>query len=752
MLQETNRIKIIKRAEALGIGKVREVTMTKNSELILSLPHDYPKKNYPRGWAKKVIENNLFEFQKDLSDDAITILNMALNGDEDISKINTNILNTAKHHYDKIELNGHYLKGDYAKKVTEMIINGEDDKKILNHARILSERGCIPKEYKNHEFIAEQLENLNFEDNVKAIEIMDAYTETEMEIVLLLTNDHHGWYSLSKFTCPENSLKLIKEKDDELTDEKWKMVLSKNWLSSGSQDELVQFFKYYNESKVNSADEESYVNILCNYKFEGTKMRAPLMRYVVTHKKKGFLKRVTSLQENAEVIIYDAYLLNNSMLWDIINLNELSEKDIEELAEMDFCRELERIYEICKESNITLTPKEFFYFMENERHANTWKNKVYAKLGLSSDETMIRVRELPGKSSISEEEINAITYALREKRFSAWKKEFGSIRNISKEEVLEILLNKDYLEEILKEIRTADDLDFVLRNRDLSGSLENRKKGYLRIDKNRQFLSKLDVSESDAASFVVSNCFEIAKTYYDNSEIEQKENLVKIAKAAILGKLDVLKYADLEKEIGYFISDDTKESWKRNTSTTHSRYSVGEFTDFKSTMILGEKPVRTCQSYKDGSYNECLLSNFDANKKIVYVSKDGELLGRALLRLTKASDNFVSSSLSFMDVTQSRVEGKEDVELCLFLEKPYIKKGVSGSDEVIIKEALKKLAKEKSNEMSISLYCNELYEGEKKEKYIYISRSKNGSQYLDSLIGDCGVRDENRFHKARVCV
>jgi len=54
--------------------------------------------------------------------------------------------------------------------------------------------------------------------------------------------------------------------------------------------------------------------------------------------------------------------------------------------------------------------------------------------------------------------------------------------------------------------------------------------------------------------------------------------------------------------------------------------------------------------------------------------------------------------------------------------------------------------------MGISLYCNELYAGEEKEKYIYISCSKNGLQYLDSLIGSCGIRDENRFHRARVHV
>lgn len=756
MLQEINRIKIINRAKTLGIKRLSDVTMANNNEIILSLPNDYPQKEYPTGWARKVIENNLFEFQKDLTDDAIFVLNAIITGNEDTSKINTNVLNMVKCHYDNdFQLNGRFFAGDYAKKIMEMIINGEDDKKILNHAVILAERGCIPKEYKNHEFIAEQLLNLSFRDAVKAIEIMDTYTENEMEILRTLVYCNCGFFSLSKFTCPEESLKLIKKKEDEITDKQWKTFISKYWLGSGSHDELVQFFKYYNDSKGYPVTEESYVNILCNYKFQNTKMQAPLMRYVVTHKKNGFLKRVSLLQEKEDFYINDSSFLNQPILWDILNLNELTEKDIKELAEMTYSynNNLEEIYKICKSSGKTLSPKEFFYFTENERLDNAWKNNVYANLGLSNDETMIRVRELPCKRRrITDENITAIIYALREKRFSAWKKDFETIKGISKEDVLEILLNKDYLKDILAEIKTTEDLEFVLTYRDLTGTLEERRLDYLSTDKNKQFLEKLELSENDVIPFVNTNCFEIAKTYYYNCASEQKENLVKIAKAAILQKLDVLKYADLEKEIAYFISENTKENWKKNTTTTYSKYSVGEFTDFKSTMIIGENPVKTCQSYKDGSYNECLLSNFDANKKIIYVSKDGELLGRAILRLTKASDKEANNRLSFMDVTLSNGTEKDDVELCLFLEKPYVKNGVSGAENEVIRKALKKLAQDKAKEINIPLYCNAQYDGETKEKYIFISRSKNGSQYLDSLIGNCGIRNENWFHKALVCV
>lgn len=753
MLQEINRIKIINKAKALGIGNVKEITMAKNSEIILSLPDDYPEKDYPTGWAKKVIENNLFEFQKDLSLNELRFLNTTLNGDEDVSKINKSILSMVTYRHDSIELNRHSLRGNYKQVIIEMIINGEDNRKILNHARILSENGCVPKEYKNHEFIADQLRTNYICEPVEAIEFMDSYTEAEMEIVLMLSPYSYASYSLSKFDCPEKSLELIKEKFNERSDEIWKTLLAKNWLCSGSHDELVRFFRYYDESKVDSTDEECYVNILCNYKFEDAKLEAPLMRYILSHKKNGFLKKINAWQGRTELSVCRTSPLYNPMLWDILNLNELSEKDINELATtVKFSSQIETLHIFCKKYNRTLSPKEFFYFFENERNFTTWKKEVYTRLGLSSDESLIRVRELPGRNNVSDEDITAIVYALREKRFSAWKKEFEQIRNIKKEDVLEILIKRPYLNGILDEIKTSDDLEFVLKNRNLTGSLAKRKSDYIGMPENKRFLSILGVSEQSVSGFVTSNCFEIAKTYYENSDTEQKDNIIKIAKAAILGKLDILKYADIEKEIGHFISDDTKGQWKKNTTITHGKYTVGEFTDFKSTMIIGEMPVKTCQSYKDGSYNECLLSNFDANKKIVYVSKDGELLGRAILRLTKASDTDRNSRLSFMDVTTESETANDDVELCLFLEKPYVKNGVSGADIATIKEALKTLAKQKACEMNLSLYCNEHYSGEEKEKYIYISRSKNGQQYLDSLIGNCGIRNENWFHKAMVCV
>ena len=52
-------------------------------------------------------------------------------------------------------------------------------------------------------------------------------------------------------------------------------------------------------------------------------------------------------------------------------------------------------------------------------------------------------------------------------------------------------------------------------------------------------------------------------------------------------------------------------------------------------MLLGMQPQRTCLAYANGAYNTCLLSAFDSNKKILYATLDGRIVGRAFLRLTK---------------------------------------------------------------------------------------------------------------------
>lgn len=171
---------------------------------------------------------------------------------------------------------------------------------------------------------------------------------------------------------------------------------------------------------------------------------------------------------------------------------------------------------------------------------------------------------------------------------------------------------------------------------------------------------------------------------------------------------------------------------------------TAEYSDFASCMNIGVKPARTCMHYKDGEYNECLLSTFDANKKVIYVSENGMIIGRAIMRLTKYSDKKKKevSALQFADVAKN-TENDSDEKLVVFLERCY-KNGFSGPKADMIYRNLYELAKKKADLLGAELVLANDYDETaikngffKKQSSIYVSESKNGDQYLDSLGGDC---------------
>lgn len=151
----------------------------------------------------------------------------------------------------------------------------------------------------------------------------------------------------------------------------------------------------------------------------------------------------------------------------------------------------------------------------------------------------------------------------------------------------------------------------------------------------------------------------------------------------------------------------------------------------------------------DGTTNcDCLLSCFDANKKIIFIKHNGKIVFRAILRLTKGS--FVAAderkTIEFVDVTvKSEPHENKAEELVLFLERYY----QSGLSEQEIRKAVNltaMLVKEKAEKLGARLVLSSSYKNVLENKnyvltnfYMYISASKNGSQYLDSLGGAAGV-------------
>ena len=119
--------------------------------------------------------------------------------------------------------------------------------------------------------------------------------------------------------------------------------------------------------------------------------------------------------------------------------------------------------------------------------------------------------------------------------------------------------------------------------------------------------------------------------------------------------------------------------------------------------------------------------------------EENEIIGRAILRLTKLSDEG-NKDLHFEDVSEETPKNKEN--LVVFLEKCY-KNGFSGKKAAMIHRKLYDLAKKKAELLGTELVLADDYKNvaerngfEKKRSYLYVSESKNGKQYLDSLGGN----------------
>lgn len=224
-----------------------------------------------------------------------------------------------------------------------------------------------------------------------------------------------------------------------------------------------------------------------------------------------------------------------------------------------------------------------------------------------------------------------------------------------------------------------------------------------------------------------------------------------------MGQFYKLKYfaGDLKQEIHYPIQEAREGVWKQNLSLTRPGLMAKEVDDFYHTIRMGELPHFTCLSCYQGSQRDCLLAAFDSNKKIILVYKDESVVARACLRLTKGSFqqpstlNFEFADLSKEDVPTGSHAYSE--KLVLFLEHIYTS-GLKKSEETAAKEMVVALATQKAEELDAVAVLSNQYRGcypsgryVSAPIYIYISKSKNGRQYLDSLGGAAVTLAEEQY-------
>jgi len=490
--------------------------------------------------------------------------------------------------------------------------------------------------------------------------------------------------------------------------------------------------------------------------------------YAIVNNKKNFLKLIQDNQQLFFELSYNSLLFENDFYLKYFNINSLTKRDLEKLGTMTKNR-----------SNINLLNQGEYTFKEietlysrPEQYFILYNNLLDLKI----DNRLLIIKQLLKKELLSykltEEELVILANRLKIKTLYNWyEKDFFNIKGLRIENVVQLLIEYDSIKDIISQISNVTELLYIIRNKDILtkyNSLDEIKSDIENIDNCwKQLVDIMGISKDfikenkeTIKNFLLSNGAEFALTYYRQCENDKQRHSYKlIIKSQLMGEFYKLKYHtdDLQKEIDKNLSVTQVETWIKNTNITSGSIEVGEYDDFYSTMTLGVEPQRTCLSYKDGMYNRCLLACFDSNKKIIYAKINGKIVARAMIRLTKGMYNYgfnSNTSLSFVDIENPNIEDQniynKEEYLTLFLERLYIA-GVSSNEEKNIKKLIISLLEEKAKCLNALLVLSRSYADIVEKDYLntkyymYISKSKAGSQYLDSLNGQATVTDEGEY-------
>ena len=270
-------------------------------------------------------------------------------------------------------------------------------------------------------------------------------------------------------------------------------------------------------------------------------------------------------------------------------------------------------------------------------------------------------------------------------------------------------------------------------------------------------------NQKGVREFLYQGGAEIISLFLRDSD-EDAEKIRRLCMAEIAGRFYDVKYhkGDLEREISLKVPDEIEEIWKKNLSMKEGNAQLWEEDRLLPVMQIGELVGRTCLSYRNGRYKECLLSAFDANKKVLYFALNGQLVFRAFIRLTKgtlSNRKSQNNHLQFVDITKEEQESAskqidQTEQLTLFLERPYFK-GISEEKEREIVQFVLRMLKQKAKKMSAQLILSNDYKAlvpetsglVRAQYHMYISASKNGKQYLDSLGGMATINNEGSYEK-----
>lgn len=484
--------------------------------------------------------------------------------------------------------------------------------------------------------------------------------------------------------------------------------------------------------------------------------KSEILLYAITQKKKAFLNLIN---EEAE-LFYDlpnaSMLLKKEVYQEYINLNTLNRKNLKDSADLILSRDrfelLAKREHTFEELKLLCTAKEAVI-------------ELYEHLTCKSDERLLVLRELIKRECVPhsfwEGQIEPLAAALSKKPLSRWiREDFRNIPDLSYGTALWLLVYREQLKGMEKEITMEQQAFFLLKDLELikeCTSFGELKEKLVVQDVSWKVLCKefsfseefVQENAKRIEEFILAGGAEIMAIFLKERPTK-KEEIRRLVTAELLGKFQELKYpsGDLIREIDFDVPVETENEWKKDLIHTSGNLVAYEETGLLPVMQIGEIPTHSCISYRTGHNSECLLSCFDSNKKFLFIKKNGQAVFRAMLRLTKGSfaDNRKRKGIEFADLLKTDEKNMDEgEELVLFLER-YYEKNLSTEELDEAVDLAITTAKEKARKLGARFVLSTRYKDDVKRNeyvkshyYLYISKSKNGSQYLDSLYGEASV-------------
>lgn len=496
----------------------------------------------------------------------------------------------------------------------------------------------------------------------------------------------------------------------------------------------------------------------------------PLVAYAITRRQNAFLRLI---EANFDLFCRLPY---KSMLFDEtfyrrIRLNSISLKNLRECEDHTCMR---KDHKLMKLRMREYTFDELKTLYDAPQAYITFYNHLEI---VRTDDRLLTLRQMLKRellTGFNEDQVVAVATRLSEKPFGTWKDaEFAHIKGMTPVLCARLLAAYDSIGRFIPDIRNANEAFFLLRHQDkldgfadwrsVRSNVEQIDTAWVKLRKELQLDDAfVHDHEQEILEFLYQEGASIAMTYMEGTS--EEEGYKRIIRALLMGKYAELKYHadDLVKEIGYEVTASQKAAWMKNLSAEHGKLLAGERDDFYTIMRIGELPLRTCLNYENGAHRECLLACFDSNKKFLYATLNGRPVARAMLRLTKGSARKPGlndeASLQFADF---RYEGKSSMEpigegLVLFLERSYVS-SLGKDEERQVNRMFITLAMRKAQEIGAAVVLSSNYRETSAEMgftamqhYLYISKSKGGRQYLDSLGGSCNVTNEGSYRRETV--